>query len=432
MVSKTYSIKELINFNPKRLLKKGEVSPFIEMAALPTSGRDLEKIEYKEFSGGGSKFTNGDTLFARITPCLENGKTAKVSGLPEGINGFGSTEFIVMSAKEPNYDQDYVYYLARLPEFRAFAKARMEGTSGRQRVAWQSLAEFEYRLPNKEKRKQIGNFLRSLDDKITLNTQTNKTLEDMAQAIFKSWFVDFDPVNAKMRGEQPEGMDAETAALFPDKLVESELGMIPEGWSVEPLKSVSKVINGRAYKNTEFKENGMPIVRIQNLTGNGKTVYSDLVLPEEKLIDHGDLIFAWSATFGPYLWRGPKSIYHYHIWKMGVDEAKFGKYLLYLHLVRLTDSLKNQGTGSIFTHLTKAIMENQKLIIPNEEIVKSFANLVSPLFSKIDTLHKQKICLQDIRDTLLPKLLSGEISLSEVEAVIETKTSVETQEEVMA
>ena len=274
-------------------------------------------------------------------------------------------------------------------------------------------------LPKLEEQQRISAFLSTIDSKLEINQNINQTLEEMAQSIFKSWFVDFDPVKAKMNGEQPEGMDEATAALFPDKLVESELGLIPEGWNIQPLSDVSRVINGRAYKNSEFREKGTPIVRIQNLTGAGKTVYSDIDLPQDKLIDHGDLIFAWSATFGPYLWRGPKSIYHYHIWKMEVDENKFGKYLLFMHLARLTEYLKNQGTGSIFTHLTKGIMESQKLVVPFEGVVQAFAKVVTPLFVQIDALHKQNKTLESLREILLPKLLSGELELEQTEELAE-------------
>src|SRR5690606_41314655 len=111
-------LSELVEFNPKRPLKKGSLAPFIEMAALPESSRDVTNIYEREYKGGGAKFTNGDTLFARITPCLENGKNAKVTGLKCGDVGHGSTEFIVMSPRNPAADEDYVYYLARLPEDR--------------------------------------------------------------------------------------------------------------------------------------------------------------------------------------------------------------------------------------------------------------------------------------------------------------------------
>ena len=179
-MSSNKTISDIVDFNPKRPIKKGETKPFIEMAALPVDSRDVSELGEREFKGGGSKFKNGDTLFARITPCLENGKTAKVNCLNQDEHGHGSTEFIVMSAKEPEYDEDYVYYLARHPEFRAYAQSRMEGTSGRQRVAWQSLAEFEFDYPDKDIRKEAGKFLKEIDDKVALNAKTNQTLEQIA------------------------------------------------------------------------------------------------------------------------------------------------------------------------------------------------------------------------------------------------------------
>ena len=434
------TIKDIVDFNPSRPLSKGKEFPFIDMASLPVNGRDINEVSNKVFNGGGAKFKNGDTLFARITPCLENGKTAKVENLPVGCIAHGSTEFIVLSAKSKD-DEDFVYYLARLPDFRSYAISRMEGTSGRQRVSWQALAEFNLRLPEKGKRKKIGKILKSLDDKIHLNNQINQTLESIAQAIFKSWFIDFDPVRAKIAAKQ-EGKDPElaamcaisgkneeelqqmteddlaelraTASLFPDELVESELGEVPKGWDYKKLKDLCRVINGRAYKNTEFKEEGIPIVRIQNLTGGGKTVFSDLDLPQDKLIEKEDFIYAWSATFGPYIWRGPKSIYHYHIWKMDVDETIISRYFLYLTMFRKTESMKSSGTGSIFTHLTKAIMESQDVLIADNAINMLFKDRIDRIFKLISLKSDEINNLENIRDTLLPKLLSGEIDVSDL------------------
>ena len=430
-----------MDFNPSRPLSKGKEFPFIDMASLPVNGRDINEVSNKVFNGGGAKFKNGDTLFARITPCLENGKTAKVENLPVGCIAHGSTEFIVLSAKSKD-DEDFVYYLARLPDFRSYAISRMEGTSGRQRVSWQALAEFNLRLPEKGKRKKIGKILKSLDDKIHLNNQINQTLESIAQAIFKSWFIDFEPVRAKIAAKQ-EGKDPElaamcaisgkseaeleqmaeddfaelqaTAALFPDELVESELGEVPRGWEYKKLKDLCRVINGRAYKNTEFKEEGIPIVRIQNLTGGGKTVFSDLHLPQDKLIEKEDFIYAWSATFGPYIWRGPKSIYHYHIWKMDVDETIISRYFLYLTMFRKTESMKSAGTGSIFTHLTKVIMESQDVLIADKTVNILYKDRVDKIFKLISLKHDEINNLQNLRDTLLPKLLSGELDVSDLQ-----------------
>ncbi|WP_419635944.1 restriction endonuclease subunit S, partial [Thiolapillus sp.] len=294
-MTSTKKITDFVSFNPKRTIKKGETKPFVEMAALPVDSRDISEIGSRTYKGGGSRFQDGDTLFARITPCLENGKTAKASGLGDGVIAHGSTEFIVLAAKEPEYDEDYVYYLARMPEFRAYAQSRMEGTSGRQRVSWRALAEFEFDFPDKEDRKEIGRILKSIDDKIQVNNQLNQTLEQIAQAIFKSWFVDFEPVKAKiavleaggtaeqaelaamsvisakdevalqqLQAEQPDAYNelAQTAALFPAAMEESELGEIPEGWGVKRIGGmVERFSVGKKYSQKTASEKGsIPIL----------------------------------------------------------------------------------------------------------------------------------------------------------------------------
>uniref|UniRef100_UPI001D17E41B restriction endonuclease subunit S n=1 Tax=Acinetobacter brisouii TaxID=396323 RepID=UPI001D17E41B len=290
------TIKDIVNFNPSRPLSKGKEFPFIDMASLPVNGRDITEISNKVFNGGGAKFKNGDTLFARITPCLENGKTAKVENLPVGCIAHGSTEFIVLSAKSKD-DEDFVYYLARLPDFRSYAISRMEGTSGRQRVSWQALAEFNLRLPEKGKRKKIGEILKSIDDKIHLNNQINQTLESIAQVIFKSWFIDFDPVRAKIAAKQ-EGNDPElaamcaisgkseteleqmaeddlaelraTASLFPDELVESELGEVPKGWDTKALGNFLEIKRGGSPRPIQnfMSPTGYPWVKIADATAD--------------------------------------------------------------------------------------------------------------------------------------------------------------------
>jgi type I restriction enzyme S subunit len=320
---KAEKITDIVDFNPKRSIEKRSTAPFIDMAALSVDSRDISLIVEREFNGGGSKFKNGDTLFARITPCLENGKTAKVSGLSDKTVAHGSTEFIVMAAKDPTYDEDYVYYLARLTEFRSYAQARMEGTSGRQRVSWQSLAEFKFDFPPKETRRQIGAFLKSIDDKIALNTQTNQTLEAIAQAIFKSWFVDFEPVKAKMavleaggtaeeaeraamcaisgkdeaaltqlQTEQPDAYAelAQTAALFPFAMQDSELGEIPEGWVASDLKScATEIRRGISPKYTE--DEGIQVVN-QKCIRNHSVDFSQTRLndPTKKKVDGREIV----------------------------------------------------------------------------------------------------------------------------------------------
>jgi type I restriction enzyme, S subunit len=195
-----------------------------------------------------------------------------------------------------------------------------------------SLKNIDVSLPSLPEQKRIAGILSCLDRKIENLRKQNETLEEIARSIFKHWFIDFEFPNADGKPYKSSG----------GVMVRSELGDIPEGWHVGKLGDITRVINGRAYKQTEFREEGTPIVRIQNLTGKGKTVYSDLKLNEDKYISSGDLIYAWSATFGAYFWRGDKSIYHYHIWKLECFSSCF-KYYLYLHLKIISDSMKGQG-----------------------------------------------------------------------------------------
>jgi len=332
---------------------------------------------------------------------------------------------------------EYLYYLLSSPKYQSQMLGEADGTVIKH-IYITRVAKMEVDIPSLEEQRKVIKILKSLDQKNNLNNQINQTLESIAQAIFKSWFIDFDPVRAKIlakqNGEDPElaAMCAisskseveiqqiseddfaelqATAALFPDELVESELGEVPKGWEYKKLKNLCRVINGRAYKNTEFKDEGIPIVRIQNLTGGGKTVFSDLDLPQDKLIEKEDFIYAWSATFGPYIWRGPKSIYHYHIWKMDVNETIISRYFLYLTMFRKTESMKSAGTGSIFTHLTKAIMESQDVLIADNAINMLFKDRIDKIFKLISLKSDEIKNLKNIRDNLLPKLLSGEVEI---------------------
>ena len=448
------TIKDIVDFNPSRPLSKGKEFPFIDMASLPVNGRDINEVSNKVFNGGGAKFKNGDTLFARITPCLENGKTAKVENLPVGCIAHGSTEFIVLSAKSKD-DEDFVYYLARLPDFRSYAISRMEGTSGRQRVSWQALAEFNLRLPEKGKRKKIGKILKSLDDKIHLNNQINQTLESIAQTIFKSWFIDFDPVRAKIAAKQ-EGKDAElaamcaisgkseaeveqmakedfaelqaTATLFPDELVESELGEVPKGWEVSSFKGFCKKIESGGtpkrselhYWNGEIRWLSSGEVReTVVLDTKEKITKTGLLNSSAKLWEKYTTVIAmYGATAGQVcLLANEMAANQACCGLIPKDEFKSFAFLIARNSVR---SLSDKASGSAQQNLNKGIIENQPCVLPRLSVARNFENLVFPLLRKWLANSEENIRLSVIRDSLLPKLLSGEI---DVTTLADTKNS---------
>ncbi|MDO4441458.1 MAG: restriction endonuclease subunit S [Moraxella sp.] len=419
-------LDEIAELNPTRALKKGKMTSFVEMASLPTNSRDIENIAQKEFSGSGSKFKNGDVLFARITPCLENGKTAKVAGLQHDEIAHGSTEFIVLSAREPEFDEDYLYYFCRLPEFRNYAKSRMEGTSGRQRVSWQALAEFEFDFPDKEIRKKAADMLKIFDDKIQLNTQTNQTLEAIAQAIFKSWFVDFDPVRAKAAAlsegkseheanlaamsvicgkDTSELNDTEYKALwqiaeaFPSELVENEqFGEVPKGWGVMKIEDViNKIPTGKKYSQKTVEETGKVPVLDQGRSGligfhnDEAGVKASIENPVIVFANHTCYMrlisYDFSAIQNVFAFRGNElDIYWVYLATLGKQE--FTEY-----------------KGHFPDFLIKEI------IVPTTELTTLFGNFIKYQFMNIFENDEQNKILADLRDLLLPKLLSGEIEL---------------------
>ena len=189
---KTIRAADFIDFNPRLNLKKGTITTKVAMDKLKPFTKKIPETEKAEFNGG-AKFCNGDTVMARITPCLENGKTAYVDMLDDGEIGFGSTEFIVMRAKAGISDPQFVYYTAINPTFRNVAIKSMVGSSGRQRVQQSVLEELELSVPGLDEQRRIGAFLAELDEKIALNNKINDNLEQQAQAIYHERFETISP-----------------------------------------------------------------------------------------------------------------------------------------------------------------------------------------------------------------------------------------------
>ena len=434
-------LSDIVNFNPSRILKKGTVAPFIEMASLPTNTKFIKQIDEKPFSGG-SKFKNGDTLFARITPCLENGKTGKVTNLKDEIIGHGSTEFIVMSAKEPEFDEDYIYYFARLPEFREFAQQRMVGTSGRQRVAWQDLADFEFIFPPKEQRKKAAALLNIYDQKIDLNTQINQTLEQIAQALFKSWFVDFDPMRAKVQalsdglsleqaelaamqaisGKTPEELTAlsqtqperyaelaETAKAFPCEMVEVDGVEVPKGWEVKPLGDLISFVKGKKPKSVSPKqeENMLPHILTSSLEGK----YNEFCESNKLVtIEYHNTIMLMDGSNSGRIAIGHNGVIGSTLAKINLDNNKLWA-VIYQFLKHKEADIQANTTGTTIPHTDKNRVNNYLMVIPDNFLLEKFTELFDNSLLKIISNRNQIISLETIRDLLLPRLLNGEIQL---------------------
>lgn len=368
---------KFIDFNPKETIRKGELSKKVAMERLQPYTRDISGYELTPFNGG-SKFRNGDTLMARITPCLENGKTAQVNILENDEVGFGSTEFIVMREIPGVSDSDFIYYLALSPFWRNKAIKSMVGSSGRQRVQQSVLGSVELCVPSLPEQKEIAHTLRALDNKIENNTKINHHLEQIAKAIFKSWFVDFEPFGSTMPDDWRETELGEVAALSAggDKPSVSS-PMLTEECQV-PIFS-NGIDNFGLYGYTD-----RPKITDECVTVSARGTIGYVCLRQDPFVPIVRLVTA-------------------------IPNNKFitAKYL-YLYL----SSIHIAGVGTTQQQLTVPDFKKYRILVPNLEAVEDFTRMVDPMFEAIHHKRVENARLAETRDTLLPPLMSGEIPVT--------------------
>lgn len=392
---KEVTLGDFMQCNPKRTIKKGQKARKITMDLLIPHSKTIRNWNYEPYSGG-AKFQNGDTIMARITPCLENGKHAFVSILNKGEIAYGSTEYFVFCGKEDVSDNDFVYYLTKTPLFRDTAIKSMVGSSGRQRAQMDVLENLKMLVPKDiSDQRRIASILSSLDRKIELNNKINADLEEMAQAIFKNWFVDFEP--------------------FKDgQFVDSELGMIPEGWKVGTLADIAEITMGQSPAGNSLNENREGMIFYQGSSDFGFRFPSIRVFTTEpkRLAVANSVLFSVRAPVGDInvakeeccIGRGVASI-----------KSKYGhdSYLFYTmkSLRKLFDSF--DGEGTVFGSINKKTLSAIQILLPSDGIVEQFNNIASSFDDRIRSLSDENSRLSLLRDTLLPRLMSGELEVPE-------------------
>ena len=399
-------LSEFLEFNPKRTIKKNEVARKITMDLLIPHSKQIYSFKYEPYTGG-AKFSNGDTIMARITPCLENGKHAYVSCLNEGEIAYGSTEYIVLCGKNGVSDNEFVYYLSHTPQFVNTAIKSMVGSSGRQRAQVPVLENLIMPVPvNLSDQRKIAGILSALDAKIENNNKINANLEAQAQALFKSWFVDFTPFK-----DQP--------------FVDSELGPIPQGWKVGKLGDYCEVKSGYAFKSSWWTNKGYKIIKIKNISENGDINLNDCscVLPENCdkaknfIANTGDIVIAMTgATIGKFniIPKIDEKFYiNQRVGKFFLGEKPIEKvpYIYcFLKQENISTQIIQKGQGSAQPNISGADIESIPMLTPMSIILK-YNKMCQPLFEKILSNRLESKKLSALRDTLLPKLMSGEIKL---------------------
>lgn len=279
------------------------------------------------------------------------------------------------------------------------------------------------RFPRRDEQDHIVEVLQTIDDRIDLLRQTNATLESIAQALFKSWFIDFDPVRAKAEGREPEGMDASTAALFPAEFEESALGPIPRGWAVRALDSLATYLNGLALQKfpAESEDEYLPVIKIAQLKA-GNTLSADRAsarLAPEYVVNDGDVLFSWSGSLEVEFWCGGDGALNQHLFKVTSEQVP--KWFYYLATRHFLPAFREIAAHKATTmgHIQRKHLTEARLALPPVRLVEQLGAVVAPLLERRIANSIQARQLSTLRDALLPRLISGKLRLPEAREQLE-------------
>ena len=376
---KEVRLGDYIEFNPYRKLRKGDKAKKITMDMLIPYSKQIYDYIVEPYNGG-TKFQNGDTIMARITPCLENGKHAYINILDKDEIAYGSTEYIVLCGKADVTDNEFVYYFSHSPIFKNTAIKSMVGSSGRQRAQTDVLKELIVNVPiSISDQKEIAGILSSLDAKIETNNKLNEKLEEMAQAIFKSWFVDFEP--------------------FKDKpFHETEIGYIPQIFESGVLGDLCTFKRGKGLLSKDAIFGNVPVIA----GGMKPACYHNIANTKAPVV----------TVSGSGANAGYTQIHNVDVWASDcsfIDSNCENLYYVYCFLSRRPKLLRHSQTGAAQPHVKPADIHRFQVVIPTKDVINEFQQIVKPLFDRIGMNKKENDRLASLRDTLLPRLMSGEL-----------------------
>ena len=378
--------KDFADTSPSVKLERGKEYPFIPMDVVDGQHKFPLEVKRKIFSGGGAKFTNGDTIFARITPCLENGKIAMIKSLEEEV-GFGSTEFFVFRGKDGVSDSDFVYYLSRTDTIRDPAVKSMVGASGRQRADKAVVDNVQVLAPSLSQQKQIADILSAYDDLIENNTRRIKILEQIAQAIYKEWFVG----NSKFKNQK--------AKL--SEVVKPQYGYT-ESAQNKPVGP--KYLRGMDINKTSYIDwSTVPYCEISN---EDKKKYR---------LEKGDIVVIRMADPGKIgiMEQDADAVFASYLIRLKIIDDRISPYYLFYFLI--SDQYQNyiQGAsgGTTRKSASAGVVVGTDIVIPPKELVDKFEEKISLLRAELNNLLVQNSNLRQARDLLLPKLVGGEIEV---------------------
>ena len=351
-------------------------------------------------------------------------------------NSTGRTAFVTTSMPEFVYSPHLSYwrsldvrrlepgflrYWSRSSEFAEQLNGMMASTDMAPYLSLIDQRRLRISLPSPEEQHAIAHILSALDDKIELNRRMNETLEVMVRALFKSWFVDFDPVSAKAEG-RPSGLPKRFDDLFPDSFGDSELGEIPKGWRIFGLDEIARFLNGLALqKFPPTNSKWLPVIKIAQLRA-GNAVEADRAsvdIDADYIVSDGDVLFSWSGSLECVLWAGGKGALNQHLFK--VNSVRYPKWLYYLWTCHHLDDFRHIAAGKATTmgHIQRHHLSEATVALPSGEVLEALDPIFAPLIEAQWRRDVQSRTLAELRDTLLPKLISGELRVRDAEKRVE-------------
>ena len=436
------ALDALIDYRGKTPKKVDKGIPLIT-AKVVKSGRILPMDEFIADEDYESWMIRGIPQVSDIVVTTEAplGEVAQIKNANVAL----AQRIVTLRGKVDFLENDFLLFLMQSDFVQNQLEARATGSTVKG-IKQSELRKIILPIPSIAEQKCIGKILSDLDDKIHLNNQINQSLESIAQAIFKSWFVDFEPVRAKIAAKQ-EGKDPEraamcvisgkseedlkqmaeddfaelqaTAALFPDELVESELGEVPNGWDAITLGNFLEIKRGGSPRPIQnfMAPTGYPWVKIADATADPSPFLfktKEFIIKEglrkTVYLKKGSLILTNSATPGLPKFLELDACIH-DGWLYFPQKKHFSDNYLYFLFLKLRTQLVAQGNGSVFTNLKTDILRNQVVLVPTKEVIEKFDLQVGKILEMMKTQCIQSSNLSDLRDTLLPKLLSGKVSV---------------------
>ena len=384
---------------------------------------DLSDVMYIapeiESKYGRTRLCGGEVLLTVV------GSVGQVVVVPKNLAGFNVARAVAVIHPLPHIAPDWIAICLRSPLSQQLLGSRAN-TTVQTTINLKDVRALPIPLPPEAERQVIAEFVCALDDRITLLRETNATLEAIAQALFKSWFVDFDPVRAKMEGRAPEGMIDATAALFPDGFEESALGLVPRGWRIGRVDDLGEVVCGKTPPTSvaENYGNEIPFITIpdmHNLLAVTSTARSLSQIgadsQKKKYLPAGSICVSCIATPGLVVRVTTPAQTNQQINSV-IPHSKWGKAFSLFLLRRIGDAVRSNGSGgSVFHNLSKSGFELLAVLLTTPELAQHFDDAVESLVEKIIENQKQAQTLATLRDTLLPRLISGALRLPHSEEI---------------